>query len=315
MSLQTLDYEEEIIGNIRDGIPVSLERALLVLSGLKTDGEIRSYQCKIDDIFSRFVKKCYDNILSDHSSPPPYLHRSIAKCLFEYLWNSKPKRFGEHFFLTDVIDAQLDSDLHRLVGTCVGLTSLYSVLGLRVGLNLSLLVGSDHLLSRLRVGPETIAIDHTDPQGFDCRSGEDFREAPLLTLSANVLNSRGLRNERNGKFVAAKGDYQKALLVNPEYANACNNRGNMRFREENMEGAIADYTEAVRLNPCLCEAYCNRGMARQRLGRYDEAREDYHTAMSTNPEYPDARKCLQLLDDGRASVQRGDAEDAEKCCR
>ena len=292
-----MDHEETILRDIKDGTAVSLERALLVLSGLKTDEEIRSYQLKIDDIYGRFLKKCDNKSLSDQSKPPPYLHRPIAKCLFEYLWNSKPKRFGESFLLTDVVDAQLDSDVNHLVGTCVGLTSLYSVLGLRAGLNLSLLVALDHLLSRLRVGQQTIDIDHTDPQGFDCRNGEGFREFPLLTLTANVLNSRGLRNERSGKFAAAKADYQKAILVNPEYANAYNNRGNMRFWDEDIEGAIADYTEAIRLDPGFCEAYCNRGMAKQRLGRYDEARQDYNMAMSTNSEYGDARKCLQLLDD------------------
>jgi tetratricopeptide (TPR) repeat protein len=174
---------------------------------------------------------------------------------------------------------------------------LYSVLGLRLGLNLSLLVDLDHLLSRLRVGLQSIDIDHTDPQGFDCRNCEGLREFPLLTLTANVLNSRGLWNEARGEIVAAKTDYQKAILVNPQYASAFNNRGNMRFWDGDIEGAIADYTEAIRLNPGFCEAYCNRGMAKHRLGRYDEARQDQNMAMSINSEYSDARKCLQMLDD------------------
>lgn len=295
--LQALDQEQSILHKIRNGAAVSLEKALLVLSGLKTEEEIRSYQRKIDEIFARFLKKCDDESLSGQSKPPLYLHRSIAKCLFEYLWNSKPKRFGEYFLLTDVVDAQLDSDIDHLVGTCVGLTSLYAVLGLRAGLNLSLLVDSAHLLSRLRVGEQTTDIDHTDPQGFGCQNCEDFLEFPLLTLTANVFNSRGLRNERDGRFAAASADFQKAILVNPKYANAYNNRGNIRFWDDDIDGAIADYSEAVRLNPNFCEAYCNRGMARQRLGRYDEARVDYNMAISMNPDYTDAQKCLRLLDD------------------
>jgi len=297
MDLETLDYEESIIRDIKNGTQVSLERALLVLSGLKTDVQIQYYQFRIDDIFSRFLMKCDIESSAELSMPPSYLHQSIAKCLFDYFWSSKPKRFGDSFLLTEVVDAQLDSDVNRLVGTCVGLTSLYSVLALRVGLDLSLLAASDHLLNRLRVGQQTLDIDHTDPQGFDCRNCEDFRELPLLNLTANVLNSRGLKKEETGEFTAAKADYQKAVLVDPEYANARNNRGNMRFRDEDIEGAIADYTEAIRLNPYFCEAYCNRGIARQKLGRYDEARQDFNSAVSTDSEYSDARKCLQLLDD------------------
>jgi len=297
MILQTPDPEATILRDTKGGKPVSLERALLVLSGLKTDAEIRSYQNKIDDIFGRFLNKCGPKIPCDPSRPPSYLQRSIAQGLFDYLWNSKPRRFGEHFLLADVVDAQLHPDGHRSVGTCVGLTSLYSVLGLRAGIDLSLLVTLDHLLSRLRVGPQTIDLDHTDPQGFGCRNREGFREFPLPTLIANVLNSRGLRSEHKGALLAAKADYQKALWVNPEYANAFNNRGNMRFWEEDIVGAVADYTEAIRLHPGFCEAYCNRGMANHRLGRYEEARQDQNRAMSLNSEYRDARRCLQLLND------------------
>ena len=296
MTLKILDHEETILRDIKDGTVGSIEKVLLVLSGLKTDEEIRSYQYKIDDIFGRFLNKCGGNGFSVRSKPPAYLHRTIANRIFEYLWNSKPKRFGEYFLLTDVVDAQLDPDLNRLVGTCVGLTSLYSVLALRAGLNLSLLADLGHLLSRLRVGDQAIDIDHTDPQGFDCRTGEDFREFPLPALIANVLNSRGLRNERSGHFADAKADYRKAIMVNPEYANGYNNRGNMRVRDEDIDGAIADYTEAIKLNPGFCEAYCNRGMALQRLGRYNEAREDYNIAIGANPDYGDAGKCLLLLD-------------------
>jgi tetratricopeptide (TPR) repeat protein len=297
MSLRMLDHEETVLRGMKDATPVSLERALLVLSGLRTEEEIRSYQHKLDDILNRFLNKHDHRNFSHQSTPPSYLHISIAKNLFEYLWTSKPKRFGGDFLLTEVIDAQLDSDVQRAVGTCVGLTSLYSVFGLRLGLDLSLLVDLDHLLSRLKVGPQSVDIDHTDPQGFDCHNCNGFRELPLLTLTANVLNSRGLRYERSGNFIAANADYEKALLVNPEYANAFNNRGNMRLLDEDIEGAIADYTEAIRLNPCFCEAYCNRGLAKHRLGRYAEARQDYAMAMRTNSEYSDARKCLQLLDD------------------
>jgi tetratricopeptide (TPR) repeat protein len=297
MDLRTLDREETILRDIRAGVPVSLERALLILSGLKTDKAIRSYQHKIDTIFDLFLRKNDNTIHSEQSRPPPYLHRSIAKSIFNYLWSSKPKRFGEHFLLTDVIDAQLNSDVNCLVGTCVGLTSLYSVLGLRAGLYLYVLVDLNHLLSRLRVGQQAIDIDHTDPQGFDCRNCEEFREFPLLTLTANVLNSRGLMNEKNGDLVTAKADYHKALLINPDYASAFNNRGNMRFKDRDIEGAIEDYSEAIRLNPGFCEAYCNRGMAKHRLGRYAEARQDYNKAVSTKLDYGDAHKCLQLLDD------------------
>lgn len=296
MESKTPDIELSILREIKAGGPVLLERALLVLSGLKTNACINLYQQKLDDIFGRFVKK-YDNLgLSKQPNPPLYLHREIAASLFEYLWISKPNRFGKDFLLSDVVDAQLDPDVRRPVGTCIGLTSLYSVLALRAGLNLSLAAGRDHLLSRLRVGLHTIDIDNTDPMGFDCRNCFDFLKFPLLMLTANVLNARGLKKEREGDFEAAKRDYRKAILINPDYSNALNNHGNIRYREGDMKGAIADYTRAIRIDPCSCEPWCGRGMAKHRLGRFRDAREDYLAAIGVNPEYLDAVKCLQVLD-------------------
>ena len=277
------------------GGPVPLERALLILSGLETDEEVSAHEGRIDAIFLRFLEK---SGLRTHLSPirpPPYLHVDIARRLFEYLWTSKPRRFGEPFLLAEVVDAQLDPDGSRPVGTCVGLTSLYSVLALRAGLSLSLMVSSDHLLNRLRMGDRFIDLDHTDPLGFDCRSGEGFRELPLWTITASVLNSRGLRNERLGRFEAALLDYDRAIGVHPEYANAFNNRGNMRALRGDLDGALGDYGEAIRLNTGFSEAYCNRGMTRQRLGDGEGARRDYLRALALEPACDDARRCLDSL--------------------
>lgn len=295
--MSALEQEEQLIKDICAGIPVSMERALLVLSGLSTDDEIRSYQGKLDSIFARFLGKCSERKLTFQHRLPLYHHREAAKVLFDYLWTSKPKRFGRNFLLTQVIDAQLDPDIEVSVGTCVGLTALYSVLGLRVGLNLTLLINSDHLLNRLRVGEEIIDIDHTDPQGFAQVNCKEFTELPLLVITASVLNSRGLDHEQNGRFAAAISDYDKAIRLHPEYANAYNNRGNMKLRLGDVDGAITDYTEAIRLNPGFFEALCNRGMAWQKLGRHDEARSNYRACLALNKDYADARSCLQALDE------------------
>lgn len=281
-----------------------LERSLLVLSGVRTEHDLEAYQGKIDEISRRFWRKYRGQGPPEQPSPPLYLHEEIARALFDYLWNSKPRRFGESFRVTDAVDAQLDPDTHRAVGNCVGLTSLYAVLGIRAGLSLLMLVSPDHLLSRLRIGDRALDIDLTDPQGFDCRRSTWFRQFHLCMLAASVLNSRGLAKERSGCNLVAKSDYEKALWVNPNYANAYNNRGNMLFLEGDLEGAVADYTRAIRLEPGFVEAFCNRGMARQRLGRFEAARADYEMALSLNGEYTEARKWLGTLD-GAGGGKRG----------
>ena len=71
---------------------------------------------------------------------------------------------------------QTDSDSKQRVGSCIGLTSLYSVLGLRERLNLTVLVSENHIMNRLRTADCYYNIDNTDPLGFDCNIDEcEFR--------------------------------------------------------------------------------------------------------------------------------------------
>lgn len=297
--LPVSEHEDQVLeALLRDPAPALFERALLVLAGLASDQEIQAYQNKIDRVYRYFLDKCKRHQPVAAGPLPLYRHLSVARCLFEHLWNSKPQRFGDRYQLTEVIDAQLHADLRRPVGNCVGLTALYSVLGLRIGLNLSVLATSAHVLSRLRIGHRTIDLEHTDPDGFDCRVGAEFVEFPVSLLSAHVLNSRGLNREKEGRFAAAGADFCKAIRINPDYANAFNNRGNVRGREGDLAGAIADYTEAIRLNPLIYEAYCNRGIARMRIGKTREAQADFRATLAIHPDYGDARMYLEHYGEG-----------------
>lgn len=303
--MQTFDWEQRILEDLTRREDEALEPALLAFSGLANVDAMAVCRARIDRIFHRFLERCPVLRQSGHEGPPAYRHADVARDLFEYLWICKPRRFGEAFLLAEVVDAHLDSDPNRTVGTCVGLTSLFSVLALRAGLTLSLLVSPEHLLNRLRLGETTVDLDHTDPQGFDCRRAGGFREYPLWTLAANVLNCRGLAHEQTGDHLAARSDYERAIQINPHYSSAWNNRGNMRATLGDPVGAVADYTEALRIQPGFVEAVCNRGMARQRLGHLEAAREDYRMALNLRPDYADALACLRRLEGAFPQTQLG----------
>jgi len=225
--------------------------------------------------------------------------RTRAKLLFEYLWNTKPRRCNSHFLLTDVVDAQLNPDVNQKVGSCVGLTALYTVLGLRENLNLTILVSHSHIVNRLRVADTLYIIDNTDPLGFDYDLGEEvFGEYPSILLLANVLNSRGMAQETLKNFEQAKADYNKAIEINPKYANAYNNRGNIKAEQADHQGAIQDYNRAIELNSQFVEAYCNRGIAKENLGDHSEALEDFDRAIELSSDYIDGylRRGILKLD-------------------
>ena len=296
-----MDLEKKLIQDIKAGNNVSLERGLLIISGLKTEEEIRGYTQKLDQIYDGFLEKLTSKSPVSLTTLREYLVASLAKSLFEYLWNTKPRRCDGNFLLTDVIDAQLDPDVNRKVGSCVGLTALFTVLGLREGLNLTILVSDSHMVNRLRVDDTVYIVDNTDPLGFDYNLDEkDFLEYPSIMLLANVLNSRGMVWEALENFEQAKADYNKAIQINPEYGNAYNNRGNIRAKQADYKGAIQDYNRAIELNSQFVEAYCNRGIARENLGDHSKALKDFDRAIELNPEYIDGylRRAMLRQDSG-----------------
>jgi regulator of sirC expression with transglutaminase-like and TPR domain len=285
-----MDFEEQLIRDIRAGNSVSLERGLLIISGLQREREIETYSQKLDRIYEGFIERLKEMSPLSLSSTRNHLPRSMAEWLFEHLWNTKPRRCNSNFLLTEVIDAQLSSDVNQRVGSCVGLTSLYTVLGLREGLNLTILVSGSHMLNRLTIDSTDFCnIDNTDPLGFACSINEkEFLEYPPIKLVANVLNSRGMACERVDDLKKAREDYEKAIAVNPDYANAYNNRGNIKAKQKRYAEAMADYNRAIDSNGQFTEAYCNRGMARENLGDLAGALEDFDRAIELAPKYSDA---------------------------
>jgi tetratricopeptide (TPR) repeat protein len=301
------NLEATLIRDIKAGKAVSLERGLLIISGLKTEEGIGEYVGKLDLIQHGFIERLKSKSSVSLATLRKYLVSSKARFLFEYLWSTKPRRCNSNFLLTDVVDAQLNTDSNEKVGSCVGLTSLYTVLGAREGLNLTILVSGSHILNRLRVGESTYSIDHTDPLGFDCEvSGKNFFEYPAIGLLANVLNSRGIAKERLDDLEGAEEDYDAAIQLNPRYGNAYNNHGNVKFKQGDYSGAIEDYSRAIQLNSALVEAYCNRGIAKESVGDYRGAAEDYDKAIGIDSGYIDAYwrrgKLKQILRDYLGAV-------------
>jgi len=282
------NLERKLIRDILSGDRVSLERSLLIASGLSTDREIDKYIFQLDQIHLGFIEKLEMQSPLALPETRKYLMTFQARLLFEHLWNTKPKRCSDNFLLTEVIDAQLNPDIDCRVGSCVGLTSLYTVLGLRENLNLTIMVSDNHMVNRLRVDGIATNIDNTDPLGFDCDIEEkEFTEYQPVKLLANVINSRGLVHEQRGRFARAEKDYAKAIAINPEYSNAYNNRGNMKSKRIDYAGAIKDYNRAIELNGRFVEAYCNRGMAKESLGDYLGSVKDFDKAVELNPSYSD----------------------------
>ena len=251
------DLESTVIEQVKSG-RCSVERALLVVSGLENEEQIRAYQRKLDRIQQDFKKNV--NVKKSGSYDK-------AEALFEYFWEKKPDRYNGDFLLANVIDNQLDEDKNKRVGNCVGLTSLYSVLGVRLGLDLAALCSEDHVLSLLSYPGQEIVIENTLRDGFDCNLHKRarFQKRDLLVLISTVFNKRGISKYCLGNYAGAMQDYNAALKLKPDFADAFINRGNVKQKLGDYDGAILDYDRAIELEPDFAEALHNRRIATKKL--------------------------------------------------
>lgn len=281
-----VSLEDRIIGELKEG-SCSVERALLAVSGLETEDEIAVYTKKIDLIQKDFESRyCEQSLLGNKNE------LQTARALFDYFWETKPNRYNGDFLLAKVIDNQLDEDKNKRVGNCVGLTSLYSVLGIRLGLELSVLVdeweeggvNGSHCLSLLSCNSQEIAVENTDKYGFNIEFKSGYEKTDLIYLVASVLFSKGYVKWYLGDLNGALLDYNRAIELKPDYAFAFNNRGCVKEYLGDLNGALLDYNRTTELNPDNANAFNSKGNVKQWLDDLNGALSDYNKAIELNPD-------------------------------
>jgi tetratricopeptide (TPR) repeat protein len=95
---------------------------------------------------------------------------------------------------------------------------------------------------------------------------------------------RAYTHEQLGNFPEALADYDQVIslqdALNPSFAAAYNNRGALKQEKLNdPQGALADYDKAIVLNPNFAEAHYNRGMLNNKLNDLQGSLADFNQAI------------------------------------
>jgi tetratricopeptide (TPR) repeat protein len=109
---------------------------------------------------------------------------------------------------------------------------------------------------------------------------EAYREAPT---DAQVLNKTGIAYHHLLAIDLAKQDYQKALLIRPNYPEAINNLGAVYFAERDYKKAISLYRKALELLPQSAVIAANLGTAYFARGKYEPGLAAYRRAFALDP--------------------------------
>ncbi len=299
-----MTLEDQLMVDIRNGREIEIERALLIVSGCDTEEKIAEYKAKLGEMEKDF--KAYNGIF-------PFFGRRknkiIARNLHDYFWSTTPRRCNDNGVITYAIDAQLSPETAS-VGNCIGLKSLYTAVGLRLGLNIRAFIATDHIASIVNAGGEKIAIEHTSPNGFGRIAAKEnghawVGERGLQSLIAVMLVNRGNKKLKAGDLKGAFADASSAIDIDPSLPTGHYNRGLILERMGARLAAQEDYGNAIRLCPQFAAPLNKRGRLKIQLNDFEGAIEDLNCALSVYPENKEA-----FYDRAFAKKKLGDMEGA-----
>jgi len=112
---------------------------------------------------------------------------------------------------------------------------------------------------------------------------------------AQIHNNLGDMYARKGDLTKAAEEFQKAFLIDPNYAAAYHNfaHANQALGKDNI--AIANYQKAIELDPRMWQSYKNLGVIHQKRNEIESARKNFEKALSLNPEDNDLKNLLYNL--------------------
>jgi tetratricopeptide (TPR) repeat protein len=119
------------------------------------------------------------------------------------------------------------------------------------------------------------------------------------------FNNLGLWYSEKHMFDEAEANFQRALLLNPEYPLAHNNIARIYVEGGELDMASEHLEKAIELDPDYYNAYYTLGNLYIDMGRAKEAIEHLEAALRRNPYYANAQNNL-----GLALLRTGNAEEA-----
>jgi len=124
---------------------------------------------------------------------------------------------------------------------------------------------------------------------------------------SEVFFNMGIAYKAKGELVKAAAEYERALLLAPQYAEALNNLGNIRKDQKRYDEAIAHLEASIKVFPGNPKTHNNLGTVYAMKGDVNKATVHFAKAVRLQPTYIDARQNL-----GIAYMQQGRLADAEK---
>lgn len=260
---------------IKNNKIANLERILFRANGIREE-EFESYSAKITKIYGEF---------RDYTACKSVISPiEIAKELHEFLWSEFPNRYKEEtFLLKEVIDNYLSMDGNQGIGNCLGLTQLYTLIGIRGNLDLSVSIQPRHIRSIIRTTDGKRCIEHCSDSCWDMIMNPS-EEKGFERLVSVVYYSKGCIKSEEGNLKDAIRELKKAIESDPTYKSPLisiiNQLADLQDFKKALKYAnkLIDKTDEIGHNKS--DAHILRGRIKECSGDREGALEDYEKAAS-----------------------------------
>jgi tetratricopeptide (TPR) repeat protein len=101
--------------------------------------------------------------------------------------------------------------------------------------------------------------------------------------TVDMIMERGVDAQTVGDYETARAFYDRAIMIEPDYAEAWNRRATLFLNDENFPEALRDLNEALRLEPRHFGAWAGLGIMMESMGAETEALDAYRQALEIYP--------------------------------
>jgi tetratricopeptide (TPR) repeat protein len=247
-----MGLEDKLIQTIERGEDFDTAEALLVASGIDSESDIVTYKEKLHQIASDFSTELrsqlggtlFDELEEKHPRLSRDSEALMGYKLHNYFFDNKPKRYNSNYLFQEVIDAQL-SDSER-VGNCVGLVSLFHIVGSIIGIKTVPVLTSEHIYLQQETDKgNKIIIETTLPEGYDYKKDDEGKVGDKINMVCSIYNSRVIHSEDKGERNRLIEVWQKINSKDPQFHAY---RAMDFFEAEDFENAEIHFRKAIDLN-------------------------------------------------------------------
>lgn len=101
--------------------------------------------------------------------------------------------------------------------------------------------------------------------------------------TVDMIMERAVDAQTVGEYDTARALYDRAIMIEPDYAEAWSRRASLFLNDENFPEALRDLNEALRLEPRHFGAWAGLGIMMETMGAEKEALDAYRQALDIYP--------------------------------